>query len=159
MKKLMHSLLVAAVSLGITAGVALGQPKAREELDNRAHSVNMLADQHGGMKAAIHDVSVETGVPIDRVQQMHDQHPNAGAAGILIACVLADNTKQPAEHFLNRHEHGQSWARIARDNNVPLNKIDYRLDNLQRELGNLAPTGRNHYREYRQDEYPPHNQR
>ena len=148
MRKLMNSLLIAAVSLGMTAGFVRGQPGAREELDSRAHSVNDLADRHGGMREAIHDVSVETGVPMDRVQRMHDEHPNAGAAGILIACVMADNTKEPAERFLERHQHGRSWASIARESNVPLDKINYKLDNLQRELGQMAPTGRDRYRQY-----------
>src|SRR5690348_160360 len=147
MRKMMYSLLIAAVSLGITAGFASGQT-SREELDSRAHTVNDLADRHGGMRAAIHDVSVETGVPMDRVQRMHDNHPNAGAAGILIACVLADNTKQPAERFLDRHHDGRSWASIARENRVPLDKINHKLDNLQRELGQMAPTGRDRDREY-----------
>lgn len=147
MRKLMYSLFVAALSLGMTAGFANGQ-SSRQELDGRARDVNSLADQHGGMRAAIHDVSVETGVPMDRVQKMHDSHPNAGAAGILIACVLADNTKQPAERFLDRHHDGRSWASIARENNVPLDKINHKLDNLQRELGQMAPTGRDRSRDY-----------
>ena len=37
--------------------------RSKDELDSRAHTVNALADRHGGMKDAIHDVSVETGVP------------------------------------------------------------------------------------------------
>ena len=102
MKKLMYTLLAATVSFGLTAGWARGQERAREreELDNRVQTVNDLASRRGGMRDALHNVSVETGVPMDRVQRMHDDHPNAGAAGIMIACVLADNTKGSPNRYL-----------------------------------------------------------
>jgi hypothetical protein len=150
MRKLIYSLMVATVSLGFTAGLARGDERTgKDELEARAHTVNDLADKHGGMQEAIHDVSVETGVPIERLQKMRDQHPDAGAAGLLIACVLADNTKMPAEQFLSRHVNGKGWAAIARDHNVPLDKIDTRLSNLQRELGTLPATGRDKGSEYK----------
>lgn len=136
MKKLMYSLLVATVSLGLSAGLARGQSRAAEkdELEIRAHDVNALADKHGGMKEAVHSVSVETGVPQEQLQKMRDQHPDAGAAGLMIACVIADNAKGSPEGYLNRHVNGKGWAAIARDNNVPLDKINVRLDKLQRAL-------------------------
>src|SRR5690349_1546397 len=101
MRKFMYSLIVAAVSLGLTGGIAQGQGRAaeRDELDSRADTVNRLADQRGGMKEAIHDVSVETGVPVDKLQKMHDQHPDAGAAGLMIACTIADNAKGDPEGY------------------------------------------------------------
>jgi hypothetical protein len=141
MKKLMYTLLVATVSFGLTAYVARGQERAREreELDSRARTVNNLASRRGGMRDALHDVSVETGVPLDRVQRMHDDHPNAGAAGIMIACVMADNTKGSPNRFLEDHKSGRSWASIARQNNVPLEKINAKLDNLERELNQGLP--------------------
>lgn len=147
MRRCMFSILVAAVSLGITVGIARGQT-ARDELESRAQHVNSLADKRGGMKDAIHDVSVETGVPMDQLQQMHQRHPDAGPAGLMIASVLADNTKKSPEQFLNRHVNGKGWAAIARDNNVPLDKINGRLDKLERDLSggnngrNFPPTGR-----------------
>src|SRR5262249_16432432 len=113
----------------------------RAELDTRVQSVNSLAQRRGGTKDALHNISVETGVPIDRVQQMHDNHPNAGAGGIMVACVLADDTKAPANQFLSHHENGRSWASIARENNVPLDHINGKLDNLERELNQMPATG------------------
>ena len=155
MRKFMYSLLVAAVSLGVSAGSARGQGKAAEkdELDNRAHTINQLADQHGGMKEAIRDVSIETGVPLEQLQKMHDQHPDAGAAGLMIACVIADNTKKSPEAFLSHHVNGKGWAAIARDSNVSLDKINDRLTRLERDLkngasGQLHPTGRERGRGY-----------
>jgi len=147
MRRMMYSLLVAAMSLGLTAGVANAQSRAaqKDELDSRVQTVNDLADRHGGMKDAMHSVSVETGVPLDQIQKMRDRHPDAGAAGIMIACTIADNAKGSPEAYLSRHVNGKGWAAIARENNVPLDKLNDRLDKLERDLGHsdLAPTGRN----------------
>ena len=149
MRKFMYGLMVAAVSLGLTAGNAHGQGRAAEkdELDGRVQTVNALADKHGGMREAIHDVSVETGVPMEQLRRMRDAHPDAGAAGIMIACVLADNTKKSPETFLSRHVNGKGWAAIARDNSVSLDKINDRLSRLERDLSTgagvqLPATGR-----------------
>ena len=142
MKKLMYSLLVTTMALGFGTRLARADERSKDELDSRAHTVNALADRHGGMKDAIHDVSVETGVPTEQLQKMHERHPDAGAAGLLIACVLADNTKRAPEQFLSSHINGKGWAAIARDNNVPLEKINTRLDHLEHELGSLPATGR-----------------
>jgi len=155
MRKLIYSLLVATVSLGLTAGVARAQT-AKDALENRAHSVNALADRHGGMKDAIHDVSVETGVPMEKLQRMHDQHPDAGPAGLLIASVIADNAKGSPEQYLSRHVNGKGWAAIARENNVPIEKIDNKLGNLERELGGVSPTGRGRSHQYEGNSYYRH---
>jgi len=155
MRKLMYSLLVATVSLGLTAGLARGQERRqdraaerdrasqRDELESRARTVNALADKRGGMKEAMHDVSVETGVPADQIEHMRDQHPDAGAAGIMIACVIADNAKGAPESYLTRHVNGKGWGAIAADNNVPLEKINARLDKLQRYLEGTPSSDRN----------------
>lgn len=156
MRKLIYSLCVATVSLGLTAGLARGQT-ARDELESRAQNVNSLADRHGGMREAIHDVSVETGVPQEKLQRMHDQHPDAGPAGLMIASVIADNAKGNPEQYLSRHMNGRGWGSIAHENNVPLDKINNKLANLERELGSLPATGRDtgkQYRnQYRNDKY------
>jgi hypothetical protein len=108
------------------------------------------------MKDAMHDVSVETGVPLDQINHMRDQHPDAGAAGIMIACTIADNAKGSPESYLNRHVNGKGWAAIARDNNVPLEKINTRLDKLEKYLEgapennrNMPATGRERGNSYR----------
>jgi len=137
--------MVATLSLGLTAGFTYGQDRGsqKDELESRAHDVNQLADRHGGMKEAVHSVSVETGVPQDQLQRMRDKHPDAGAAGLMIACVIADNAKGSPEAYLNRHVNGKGWASIARDNNVPLEKINVRLDKLQRDLEGMPSSDRN----------------
>lgn len=158
MRKWMYNLLVATASLGLTATLAhaQGRAAARDELESRAQTVNSLADKRGGTRDAMHDVSVETGVPLDQIQRMHDQHPDAGAAGIMIACVLADNAKGSPERYLSQHVNGRGWTAIARQNNVPVDKINARLDKLEKDLSsqtpgtgrNYTPTGRNRNRNY-----------
>ena len=147
MKKWITTIIVATVSLGFTATLAHGQ-SARDELETRAQHVNSLADRHGGMREVIHSVSVETGVPEEQLRRMHDAHPDAGPAGLMIASVLADNTKKSPEMFLSRHVKGRGWASMARENNVPLDKINERLDKLENDLNSLQPTGRDRNRNY-----------
>jgi hypothetical protein len=134
MKRLMYSLLIASMALGFNTH-SRAEDKAKDELEDRVHTVNALADKRGGMKEAFHDISVETGVSVEELQRMHNRHSDVGPAGILIACVLADNTKKPPEQFLSKHVNGKGWGAIARDNGVPLEKINERLDHLERELG------------------------
>ncbi len=143
MRRLMYYLVLAIMSLGLNVR-AQQRAAEKDELETRAHSVNALADKHGGMKEAVHDVSVETGVPVEQIQKMRDQHPDAGAAGVMIACVISDNAKGSPEVYLSRHVNGKGWAAIARDNNVPLDKINARLDKLEHDLGSnaLPATGR-----------------
>jgi hypothetical protein len=146
MRKFLY-VIAAVVSLGITAVHA--QPGQKAELDDRVRSLNSLADRRGDFRIALHNVSVETGVPMDQLQRMHDQHPDAGPGGIMVACVLADDTKKSPEHFLASHaQGGHSWASIARENNVPLDRLNGRLDRLQDSLQS-QPTGRDRSREYR----------
>jgi hypothetical protein len=89
---------------------------------------------------------------MEQLQRMRDAHPDAGAAGLMIACVIADNAKGSPETYLSRHINGKGWAAIARDNNVPLEKINVRLDKLEKSLAanaedlihasGIAPTAR-----------------
>lgn len=143
MRKFIYSLLVAGVSFSLGVSLASAQERGqRDELESRAQNVNSLADRHGGMRDAIHNISVETGVPVDQLQRMHDSHPDVGPAGLLIASVMADNTKERPEHFLSQHTNGRGWGSIARENNVPLDKVNEKLANLERELNQLPATGR-----------------
>jgi hypothetical protein len=53
-------------------------------------------------------VATETGVPIERVRAMHKNHPKVQAAGILVACVLADETKKTPDSVLKQHDAGKT---------------------------------------------------
>jgi hypothetical protein len=105
----------------------------KEELDSRTHAVNQAA-KHGNLQAALHVISVETGVPKDQVESLHKDHPDAGPAAILNAYVMADETKGAPSRFLDENRNGKSWTAIARQNNVALEKFNDRLDHLERAL-------------------------
>jgi len=115
-------------------------------IDQKVSALNQSVQTGGNMNAALHAISVETGVPQDQVQTLQQNHAAAGAGGILIASVMADETKQAPETFLQSHSGGKSWETIASDNKVSLEKLDMRLNRLQKALGYSpnapAPTGR-----------------
>ncbi|HXT13306.1 MAG TPA: hypothetical protein VN873_17245 [Candidatus Angelobacter sp.] len=141
MKGWILTLLVAAVSLGFTAEFAQGQP-GRNDLDLRAHRINSMAFRSGSRGRALRIVSDETGIPMRRLQDMDARNPAAGPAGLMIASVLANNTRNAPEQFVNRHANGRSWTTMAVNNNVPINRVNARLDRLERSLNTLTPTGR-----------------
>src|SRR6266704_1662006 len=115
-------------------------------IEQKVATLNQAVQSTGNTNAAIHAISVETGVPQDQVQTMANSHPKAGAGGVLIASVLADETKKPPESFLQTHDSGKNWETIASDNHVSLDKLDLRLNHVQSSVGSassaLTPTGR-----------------
>jgi hypothetical protein len=145
MKKLISSLLVTGLVLGLTASTGYGQTRAerqvtradRNELDNRVEQINRMI-KRDNMDLAVKRISTETGVPEDRVRAMHERHQRIGPAGLMIANVLANETKKEPEQFMREKTGGKTWVAIARDNNVPLDRLSMRLDRLETAL---TPTG------------------
>lgn len=129
MKKIVFSVLAAGLVLSWGTGAIAAENKT---FDQKADDLNVSAKSGEKFNAAIHAISVETGVPEDRLMDMHRQHPQAGPAAILNASILADETKQPPETFLKSHQNGVRWEDIARKNKVPIEKLDTRLDHVQR---------------------------
>ena len=135
MKKSSLTLLITSLALGLGLGPARGADKTEtDHLTQRAHEVNRAAKKPDMMKVALHDVSVETGVPLEKVQALHKRYSDEGIAGVLIAGALADETKKSPEHFLDKHASGKSWTAIAREYKVPMEKINDRLDHLEKAL-------------------------
>ncbi|HSU55992.1 MAG TPA: hypothetical protein VLT36_18185, partial [Candidatus Dormibacteraeota bacterium] len=132
-------MLTAALVLALGTSAALAQ-NANTAFEQKAQALNKAAKQGGKMTTALNAISTETGVPQDQVQAMHNSHPGVGAAAILIASVMADQTKKPAENFLQERAGGTSWEAIASANKVPLQTIEQRLDNVQRALTNPQQT-------------------
>ena len=143
MRKSIMSVLIGAVVFGLGLTVLPAQDKQqRERLNERIDEVNKVG-RKAGMQLAIQRVSTETGVPLEQIQAIHKRHPNVGPAGILIACVLADETKKPAEDFARAASGGKGWAAQAREHKVPLEKLDARLDRLERALTKEQSTENN----------------
>jgi hypothetical protein len=151
MKNTVSTLLVTSLVLATTAtyaqdratkkAEARSEARSEAQFDTRAHALNMSVEKNGTLKDAIHAVSVETGVPEAKIEAMHKKHPKAGPTGILAACVLADETKKDPDRYLTRSAGGRSWTEIAADNNVPIEKLNVRLDRVENYV-NSAPEKR-----------------
>src|SRR5262249_29263690 len=95
MKKLIISIVVGCLAIGSSSYLVRGQDKnANEKFNQRLHAVDDASKKSGNMKTTIHAISVETGVAESEVEAMHKRYSDIGAAGLLTACVLADETKK-----------------------------------------------------------------
>lgn len=140
MRKLIFTAMLATLALGLNMSTLAADKPARRELDEHTKAVNELATKGDRMQLALHEISVETGVPMEEVRAMHQRHPDAGPAGIMNACVLADNTKKAPEDYLKKHLEGKGWAAMAKDNNVSLEKLNERLDRMENALASDRET-------------------
>jgi len=141
MKKIAYSILAAGLVLSWGTSAFAAENKNFEQ---KADDLNATAKAGEKFNAAIHAISVETGVPEDRLHDMHQQHPQAGPAAILNASVLAAETKESPEVFLKNHQNGTRWEDIARKHHVPMEKLNVRLDNVKRyvDTGKLPEKAR-----------------
>lgn len=151
MRKFIVTAMLGTLALGLNLNALAADRPAKRELDDHTKAVNELATHGERMQLALHQISVETGVPLEEVRKMHQGHPDAGPAGIMNACVLADNTKKTPEDFLRKHLDGKGWAAIAKDNNVPLEKLNERLDRLENALATDKQNDRLDRKEKRKD--------
>ena len=132
MNKSIATLLVAGLVLSVGGLELRAQDKAAvERLDKKADSINTLAKKPGKMKTAFQSISTETGVSLDQVEHLHKHPPDAGPAGIMLACTMADETKKSAGHFLDSRLSGKSWGAIAHDNKVSVDKLNERLGHME----------------------------
>jgi len=132
------TLMAAVIALSLsTGGVLSADNPDKEQLDKRIHQVNDTVKKRNLTSTALKHISVETGVPQAQVEAMHKGHPDTGPAGLLTACVLADETKKAPETFVKQHNSGKSWASMARENQVPLDKLSARLDRLEATFSNV----------------------
>jgi len=105
-----------------------------DHLEKRVNQLNAAAQKPGMMDIALQRISTETGVPVERVREQHKKHPEIGAAGLMIANVLANETQKRPEQFLNQKASGKKWLPIAKENKVTVDKLNERLDRLARAM-------------------------
>jgi len=106
----------------------------KQDLDNRVKQLNSVGSKPDMQDVAFQRISTETGVPVETVRKQHQRHPNVGVAGLMIANVLANETKKAPEQFLGEHEKGKKWVPIAKENNVTVDKLNERLDRLAKAI-------------------------
>ena len=105
------------------------------EFDRRTQEIDRMTAKPAVLNAALHHISVETGVAEDQVRQQHQQNPNLTASGVLLANVMSAETRKDSDYFIKQRTAGKGWLTIARDNNVPIENLHKRLDNLEKAIG------------------------
>ena len=141
----MRKMLSFAVGILLgTAGSAVAADNLdKDDFEQRAKQINRAAEKETVFKQALHHVSIETGVPEATVETQHRRNPEMGLTGIMLANVMAAETKQDSSTFIKQRKGGKGWVAIARANNVPLEKLTRRLDNLDRAIGSPNPPRKN----------------
>ena len=144
MTKSIATLLVTGLVFNLCVHELRAQDKAAvEQLDKKADAINAAAKKPGKMKAAYQAISTETGVPLEKVEKLHKDHPEAGPAGLMLACAMAAETKRTPSHFIESRVDGKSWAAIAHDNKVPIEKLTERLDHMSTALASAPAKAEN----------------
>jgi hypothetical protein len=131
-------LLTIIVTSAITTSITRAQlppykadRPSRAEFEERIRTLNQTTIKNHAQDEALHGVSVETGVPMEKLRRIHEDHPKVSPAGIFVACIIADNTKQDPAYIVKQGAGGQSWTSLAQDYGVPLDKIEIRLVRLE----------------------------
>ena len=133
MSKTLRTLVVLAF---LAAFVPVGMA-ANEDVENyekRVKELNSLGEKPGMKKVALQRISTETGVPLEQVQNQHQKNPEVGIAGLMIANVLAADTRKGPGEFLKERATGKRWLTMARENKVPVERLNSRLDRLERAI-------------------------
>jgi hypothetical protein len=134
MKRIITGILCSGLLLGV--GLQTSRADVKDDSERLKEPVQRVNDdaKRGNVDEVLHGISVETGVPREAVQSLHKRYPDEKVANVMIACVIADQTKGPPEDFLKRHHDGKSWPEVARENRVPVGMIAERLDRLDRHM-------------------------
>jgi hypothetical protein len=134
MKRIITGLLFSGLFVGL--GVQALNADDKEDTERLKQPVERVNDsaKRAGVGQALHGISVETGVPKEAVEALHKRYADEKIANVMIACVLADQTKKAPEDFMKRHKDGKSWPDLAHENRVPVGLIAERLDRLDTHL-------------------------
>jgi hypothetical protein len=133
-KQIFTALTIISVALAVSSGPAQAASAPETQLHQLQKQINEATKTTQQWETAMHTISVQTGVPRDQLRTLRQNYPTVEPSAVLIASVLADETKKAPEEFLKQHIAGQTWVQIARNNKVPLDKIDARLERIQQAL-------------------------
>jgi len=134
MKTLIVSAVLWALGLCLISPVAAADKQQLDQFDKRVSDINAMASKPAKTDLALQRISTETGMPVDRLKQQHQKHPDIGPAGLMVANVLADETKKGPEVFLSQKAAGKKWVNIAKENKVSVEKLIERLDRLEKAI-------------------------
>ena len=122
------------LALGLVFPAVAADKDDLEHLENRVKQLNALAAKPETQALAFQRISTETGMPIENVKRQHEQHPNVGIGGLMIANVIANDTKKSPGTYLTQRDGGKKWLQIAKENNVSVDKLNERLDRLHKAI-------------------------
>jgi hypothetical protein len=98
--------------------------------------VNTLGQTANARRAGLNAVSRETTVPLSQVEQAEQQNRNLGMGDLFVAQELSARTKKTIEDLWKLHLSPQTWAQIARDNNVDPGQLQRKLTRIEETLRN-----------------------
>ena len=122
------------LALGLVFPAFAADKEDLDHLENRVKQLNALGAKPAMQDVAFQRISTETGVPLETVRKQHGRHPNIGVAGVMIANVLANETKKNPEWFLTQKVDGKKWLQLAKEHNVSVDKLNERLDRLHKAI-------------------------
>ena len=133
-KQIFTGLTTIGLAVALNSVPALAASAPETQLHQLQQQINDGTKTTQQWETAMHTISVQTGVPRDQLRTLRQNYPTVEPSAVLISSVLADETKKAPEEFLKQHIAGQTWVQIARNNKVPLEKIDTRLERIQQAL-------------------------
>ena len=133
-KQIFTALTVVGMALAWNPAPARAASAPENQLHQLQQQINDGTKTTQQWETAMHTISVQTGVPRDQLRTLRQNYPTVEPSAVLISGVLADETKKAPEAFLKQHIAGQTWVQIAKNNKVPLEKIDERLQRIQQAL-------------------------
>ena len=137
-KQVFTALIIIGMALVLHPVPAHAASATENQLHQLQKQINEGTKTTQQWETAMHTISVQTGVPRGQLRTLRQNYPSVEPAAVLIASVLADETKKAPEEFLKQHIAGQTWVQIAHNNKVRLDKIVARLERIQQAL---APAG------------------
>ena len=130
---LLKFLTTVAVALAFTLPMAAADDDV-EHYEKRIKHLNDLSEKPGKAKVALQRIATETGMPLERVQNQHKKFPDIGIGGLMVANVLANDTRKSPGQFLEQRKSGKKWLAIAKEHKVPVERINQRLDRLEKAI-------------------------
>ena len=146
MKRWLGVMMALNVLLGLGTGLGraadTGDSQQINHFNQQMQKINKQAKDPKVLQLTMEQIATETGVPVDQVRSQHRTYPDEGAASLLVANVLAAETKKSPNSFLKERSSGKRWVDIAQENKVPMEKFIVRLDRIEKAIAPAAQTGK-----------------
>ncbi len=110
---------------------ALQGEALRGDVDKLARDINVLDEQPAARRAGLAAISKETGAPLSRIEDEHNNNPKVGLSGLFIAHQLAARTGKPLKNFIQDRQSGKTWAQLAQANGQDLATLEDSLLRIQ----------------------------